>query len=410
MISHSFATSVVTTAVVSTAASTMVNRMLTRDWRHTRALFARWLAHGDPASRAVADFELAAYAEVAASVADRDGAVPCRALRSVLQLRLTGLITEHPCAVAELQALLTDLNVPVELPTPLPANNTQPAVAAVPAPRAGGTSPAPVDVAGCRGVAAADDSSEPFTRSGGGVPWRLGEVDEAVEHYQLALALARQVDDRSGQAHALNRLGAAYDQLGRHEDARTCCLRALDIQRGLGERAAEGVTLANLGKVHEHLWRHEDAHDFYRQALAVHRETADRFSEIATLVDIGAVYRVQRRYLDALEVQRSALRLCRQQGDRHTQVGLLNSQGETHFGLGEYELALAGHAHALIAAIQLAVVSERARAHNGIARLLADKCDFLAARTHWRHALELFRMLRSPQAEQVEERLRECGG
>jgi tetratricopeptide (TPR) repeat protein len=60
--------------------------------------------------------------------------------------------------------------------------------------------------------------------------------------------------------------------------------------RRLGDRQAEGNHLGRLGKAYEELGRAEEAIDFYLQALAVARKSGDRRSEGTWLADLGVIY------------------------------------------------------------------------------------------------------------------------
>ncbi len=47
----------------------------------------------------------------------------------------------------------------------------------------------------------------------------LGDYPKAIEYHQQSLALAREIKDRQGEAHALGNLGLAYDSLGEYPKA-----------------------------------------------------------------------------------------------------------------------------------------------------------------------------------------------
>ena len=57
----------------------------------------------------------------------------------------------------------------------------------------------------------------------------LGQVERAIEHYDQALAIAREIGDRRGEGHFLGNLGNAYSALGQVERARDYLQQALVI-------------------------------------------------------------------------------------------------------------------------------------------------------------------------------------
>jgi tetratricopeptide (TPR) repeat protein len=79
----------------------------------------------------------------------------------------------------------------------------------------------------------------------------LGDRQRALEYYQQALPIAREVGDRAGEAATLNNIGGVYDGLGDRQRALECYQQALPIQREVGDRAGEAVTRFNIAMVHQ---------------------------------------------------------------------------------------------------------------------------------------------------------------
>src|SRR5258708_37975416 len=133
----------------------------------------------------------------------------------------------------------------------------------------------------------------------GAVYGALGQEQETLRYYQLALAISREVADRGGVARTLSNTGALYFRQGRNDEALACFLLARDIyeevlspnregvQRwigGLREEAGEEEFAALLAKVEP------QASLIVEQALAITREVGDRGGEGTTLNNLGAVY------------------------------------------------------------------------------------------------------------------------
>ena len=97
----------------------------------------------------------------------------------------------------------------------------------------------------------------------------LGKQEEALKYYEQALAIRREVGNRSGEGTTLNNLGVVYDALGKKEEALKYYEQALASSREVGNRSGEGTTLNNLGKVYDDLGKKEEALKYYEQALAI---------------------------------------------------------------------------------------------------------------------------------------------
>src|SRR5262249_33169034 len=113
---------------------------------------------------------------------------------------------------------------------------------------------------------------------------------KAIEKYQEALQLFRDIGDHREEATTLNDIGLVYDSLGERQKALDHYNEALQIRRAVGDRQGEAATLHNIGTVYISMGENQKALDHYNQALPLRRAAADRQGEAATLDNIGSVY------------------------------------------------------------------------------------------------------------------------
>jgi predicted ATPase len=116
-----------------------------------------------------------------------------------------------------------------------------------------------------------------------------GRTHEAIEHYAAALALHREMGDRSGEGLALGNMGNVYLDQGHMEEARRCLEGGLAIDRERGNRRGQGVILHALGTLHHNHGRLTEARTYYETALAIHRETGSRRSEATSINSLAAL-------------------------------------------------------------------------------------------------------------------------
>ncbi len=128
----------------------------------------------------------------------------------------------------------------------------------------------------------------------------LGQKQQALNYYEQALRIMREVGDRPGEGTTLNNLGHVYDDLGQKPKALDYYEQALRLRREVGDRPGEGTTLNNLGGVYSDLGQKQKALEYYEQALGIRREVGDRYGESTTLHNIGTIYFDQHRYDVAL--------------------------------------------------------------------------------------------------------------
>ena len=76
-------------------------------------------------------------------------------------------------------------------------------------------------------------------------------MTRAIEYYQQALQIAREIGDRRNEGVWLGNLGLAYSALGEMERAIEYYQQGLQIAREIGDRRVEALTSWNLGLLYE---------------------------------------------------------------------------------------------------------------------------------------------------------------
>jgi tetratricopeptide (TPR) repeat protein len=103
----------------------------------------------------------------------------------------------------------------------------------------------------------------------GTVYFLLGEPLKAIEHYEQALKISREIGDRRGEGNRLGNLGNAYADLGETRKAIEYHEQALKISREIGDRRGEGNYLGNLGLVYAELDQIPQAIECAKSALTI---------------------------------------------------------------------------------------------------------------------------------------------
>ncbi|MBE9040178.1 tetratricopeptide repeat protein [Oscillatoriales cyanobacterium LEGE 11467] len=107
----------------------------------------------------------------------------------------------------------------------------------------------------------------------------LDDLDRAIDYYQQSLALFRQTGYLLGEAASLGNLGMAYRAKEEHERALEYFQQAIDASENLDTPTGEGWLLQMLGSTYQALGEVDTALDYYQQYLDLAREKGDRASE-----------------------------------------------------------------------------------------------------------------------------------
>lgn len=131
------------------------------------------------------------------------------------------------------------------------------------------------------------------------------EFDEAEAELAASLALFEALDDKAGQALALNRIGVSRKLRGRFDEALTLYERALALSKAAGNDAAVARQLFSIGNVQKDRGDYASALQYYEAALA--RVPAGQSIRSGVLFNIGVVHDFQGELDLALDFYRQAL-------------------------------------------------------------------------------------------------------
>ena len=176
---------------------------------------------------------------------------------------------------------------------------------------------------------------------------------QALQSWQQALTISREIGDRQGEGNALGNLGNAYYSLGQYQQASDYYQQALTIAREIGDRQGEGTALGNLGLACLSLGQYQQAIDYHQQALTIAREIGDRRGEFYGLNSLAFTYKNLQQIPQALETWQSALALSSPLKFPVEYLFIGRNLGDTAFEVENWPLAITGYEAALDALEEL---------------------------------------------------------
>ena len=230
----------------------------------------------------------------------------------------------------------------------------------------------------------------------------LGEVRKAIEHYDQALAISREIGDRRGEANSLGNLGVAYARLGEAREAIEHHEQALAISRETGDRLGEGSHLGNLGTAYARLGEAGKAITYHEQALAISRDIRHRRAEGSHLGNLGLAYADLGETREAIEYHEQALAISREIGDRHAEGSHLGNLGLAYARLREMRKAIEYQEQALAVHQEIGNRHGEGNALGNLGNAHTDLGEVLKAIEYYEKALVMFDAIEAlPQALQT---------
>ncbi|MCD4809684.1 MAG: tetratricopeptide repeat protein [Methanosarcinales archaeon] len=181
----------------------------------------------------------------------------------------------------------------------------------------------------------------------------LGQVEKAIDYYEQALVIAKEIGDRRGERNCLGNLGNTYSNLGQVKKAIDYYEQALVIAKEIGDRRGEGKHLGNLGNAYRYLGQVKKAIDYYEKALVIAKEIGDKRREGNHLGNLGIAYSDLGQVEKAIEYHEKALVIAKEIGDRRGEGKHLGNLGLAYKYLGQVEKAIEYHEKALVIAKEI---------------------------------------------------------
>jgi tetratricopeptide (TPR) repeat protein len=265
----------------------------------------------------------------------------------------------------------------------------------------------------------------------------LGDARRAIDYYQQALAIAREISAastpgspewtaaRGSEGIQLGNLGNRYAELGDVQQAMDYYEQALTIFREISAastkgspewtaaRRGEGRNLSNLGNAYLTLGNARRAIDYYDQALAIAHEIGDRRGEGNRLGNLGSAYLALEDARRAIGYYEQALTIARETGDRRNEGIQLGNLGNAYAALGDARRAIDYYQQALAIDCEISAASTKGSPEWAAARrieanqlanmalLAKEQGDVPCARDLWTQALAIYEAIEDPRAEDV---------
>ena len=158
------------------------------------------------------------------------------------------------------------------------------------------------------------------------------EFDSALDWFNRARLIFRELADHHAETYILLNLGHLYREKGRFEEAIAALESCLAAFREFRERDGEAWAFFNIGMVWQAQGRTHDAIARFHRCYTLFHDAKDRRGKGWTLLGLGEAYRRQRRHDDALGCFEDALTLLEEIGDQPGQAKVRSRMLALHEG------------------------------------------------------------------------------
>ncbi len=215
----------------------------------------------------------------------------------------------------------------------------------------------------------------------------LGEWQKSLEYSTRARTTYRAIENKRGEAAALNNIGLVYVRLGEARKALDYYQQSLSLWRALGNRREEANTLSNLGVAEAQQNNFSQALSSYQLSLKLWREAGDRRGEALVLQRLGDLQASHNELSAALAFYNQALPLLQTAGDRYRESIVLMSIANLYLAQNNANKARELLTQALTIQQAIGNRANEAQAFYGLARVERELGNLPAAKQQIENAL-----------------------
>ena len=175
----------------------------------------------------------------------------------------------------------------------------------------------------------------------------LGQYQRAIEYHQQSLEISREIGDRKGESNSLSNLGISYRLLRQYPQAIEYYQQSLEISREIGDRKGESDSLNNLGIAYHRLGQYQRGIEYLQQSLEISREISDLNREISSLSNLASAHCSLGQYQQVIKYYQQSLEISRKLGNRSSEGKFLGNLGNAYLFVGQYQQAIEYHQQSL---------------------------------------------------------------
>ncbi len=194
----------------------------------------------------------------------------------------------------------------------------------------------------------------------------LGELNKALDYFQQALGIYREVVDKLGEADTLHDIGSIWKTRGELDTALDYYQKALPMQRIVGDKSGEATTLNDIGSIWSQRGESNKSLDYFQQASLIYLEIGNKLGEATTLNNIGGIWDTRGDLGQALDYYEQALSIHREVGAKSGEATTLNNIGGIWYIRGELDKALDYYQQSLKISHEIGAVATEAGGHDNL--------------------------------------------
>lgn len=175
----------------------------------------------------------------------------------------------------------------------------------------------------------------------------LGRFQEASQHCDEGLRIAKKVADKEIAIAILNERGRLSHELGNYEKALSFNEQARQMADEAGDKVTTAVALLHLGKAQQYLLNFDRAKQLYADSMTEAHEGKDKRQTAIAIVHQMVLAVAMKEYDEAIKLAEKGMAIASQLQGCEQGAAMLKLLGSAHEGLGDYPKAAEAYDRAI---------------------------------------------------------------
>jgi CHAT domain-containing protein len=230
---------------------------------------------------------------------------------------------------------------------------------------------------------------------------KTSRYQDALQVWEQALQIYREIKDLHGEGNSLNNIGIAYKNLRQYQQAINYYQKSLAIASQINDLKMKRQLLIDLSVSHRSLGLNQQETDYLQQSLAIDKEIGKRKKEGEFFNNISNLYYSAGLYQRALEGSQASLIIARQIGDLKLQGASLLLLGDISLSLEKPQKAIDYYQQTLEIANELKILEWEGRALEGIGNVHMLLQQYQKTIDYFQKSLAIAKQINARKAEIV---------
>lgn len=137
----------------------------------------------------------------------------------------------------------------------------------------------------------------------------FGDTPKASKNFESSLSIYKELNNKRGQAKAINGLGVSYKKVFNLDEAKTYYEKSLELSKEIKDTILMSQSLVNIGNIYIWRYKSDKALSYYTESLKLSKAAKNKREEALALINISNAYTQKQDYKRSENYMNDAIKI-----------------------------------------------------------------------------------------------------